>query len=76
MSNVICVYCGVSVYVRVMDNGNCYCSECKEEFQEYTEEDAERDAERYADSMDGDHDSAMTSAGFGTDEDYGYYGDE
>ena len=26
------------------------------------------------DSMDGDHDSAMTSAGFGTDEDYGYYG--
>jgi len=28
------------------------------------------------DSMDGDFDSAMTSAGFGTDEDYGYYGDE
>lgn len=27
------------------------------------------------DSMDGDHDSAMTSAGFGTDEDYGYCGD-
>jgi hypothetical protein len=26
--------------------------------------------------MDGDFDSAMTSAGFGTDEDYGYYGDE
>lgn len=26
-------------------------------------------------SMDGDHDSAMTSAGFGTDEDYGFYGD-
>ena len=30
----------------------------------------------YDDSMDGDHDSAMASAGFGTDEDYGYYGDE
>lgn len=30
----------------------------------------------YDDSMDGDHDSAMESAGFGTDEDYGYYGDE
>lgn len=28
------------------------------------------------DSMDGDHDSAMTSAGWGTDEDYGYYGDD
>jgi len=30
----------------------------------------------YSDTMDGDHDSAMTSAGFGTDEDYGYYGEE
>jgi len=28
------------------------------------------------DSMDGDFDSAMTSAGFGTDEDYGYNGEE
>jgi hypothetical protein len=28
--------------------------------------------EYYDDSMDGDFDSAMTSAGFGTDEDYGY----
>ena len=25
-------------------------------------------------SMDGDHDSAMASAGWGTDEDYGYFG--
>jgi hypothetical protein len=29
----------------------------------------------YDDSMDGDHDSAMESAGWGTDEDYGFYGD-
>ena len=28
------------------------------------------------DSMDGDHESALASAGWGTDEDYGYYGDE
>jgi hypothetical protein len=28
------------------------------------------------DSMDGDHDSAMTSCGWGTDEDYGFYGDD
>lgn len=28
----------------------------------------------YDDSMDGDHDSAMASAGWGTDEDYGYFG--
>lgn len=34
------------------------------------------DDEWYDDSMDGDHDSAMTSAGWGTDEDYGYYGDD
>lgn len=33
-------------------------------------------AEDYSESMDGDFDSAMASAGFGTDEDYGYYGDE
>jgi len=29
----------------------------------------------YNDSMDGDFDSAMASAGYGTDEDYGSYGD-
>ena len=32
--------------------------------------------QEYDESMDGDFDSAMASAGFGTDEDYGYYGDE
>lgn len=32
--------------------------------------------EEFDDSMDGDHDSAMTSAGWGTDEDYGHYGPE
>lgn len=30
----------------------------------------------FDDSMDGDHDSAMASAGWGTDEDYGHYGPE
>lgn len=29
----------------------------------------------YDDSMDGDHDSAMASAGWGTDEDYNYHGE-
>lgn len=45
----------------------------------YSSEDydeAEYDDSEYDDSMDGDFDSAMTSAGFGTDEDYGYYGEE
>ncbi len=36
----------------------------------------ESDDEDYDDSMDGDHDSAMASAGWGTDEDYGYFGGE
>ena len=36
----------------------------------------EYDDYEYDDSQDGDHDSAMASAGFGTDEDYGYYGEE
>ncbi len=36
----------------------------------------EDDADEYDDSMDGDWDSGMTSAGWGTDEDYGYFGGE
>ncbi len=40
-------------------------------------DDVEDDFENYYDeSMDGDHDSAMESAGWGTDEDYGYFGGE
>lgn len=34
------------------------------------------DDSSYDDSMDGDFDSAMASAGMGTDEDYGYFGME
>ena len=34
------------------------------------------DDSTYDDSMDGDFDTAMASAGMGTDEDYGYYGME
>lgn len=30
----------------------------------------------YDDSMDGDFDSAMRDVGWGTDEDYGYYGED
>ena len=44
-------------------DGDCGCCDC--------------DAEDYEpdDSMDGDHDSAMASAGFGMDEDYGMFDD-
>lgn len=44
---------------------------------EYDEEEWDEDEDWQEDvdeSMDGDFDSAMASAGFGTDEDYGCYG--
>jgi hypothetical protein len=37
---------------------------------------SERFHEEYDDDMDGDHESALASAGFGTDEDYGYHGSD
>jgi hypothetical protein len=40
------------------------------------EDDFDNFDDYYEDTMDGDHDSAMTSCGWGTDEDYGYYGDD
>jgi hypothetical protein len=43
-------------------------------FQEHYSVDDDED--NFDDSMDGDFDSAMKSAGFGTDEDYGSYGDD
>ena len=36
----------------------------------------EHDNDNYDESMDGDHESALASAGWGTDEDYGCYGGE
>ena len=35
----------------------------------------EEDQDEYDDSMDGDHESALTSAGYGEDESYGYFGE-
>lgn len=44
-----------------------------EEVMEYLKETSD---DYYDESMDGDFDSAMASAGYGTDEDYGYYAEE
>ena len=41
-----------------------------------SEQDDFEDDWDFDESMDGDHDSAMESAGWGTDEDYGYYGED
>jgi len=38
--------------------------------------DHEVDDESFDDSMDGDAESALASAGWGTDEDYGFYGED
>jgi len=43
----------------------CYCHEMEDDYPD-----------DYDDSMDGDHESALASAGFGTDEDYGMYADD
>ena len=51
-------------------DGSIVTCELVEEFDVPTHDDEEDE------SMDGDFDSAMASAGFGTDEDYGYFGDE
>lgn len=45
-------------------------------FQEHYSVDDEADEDDLDESMDGDFDSGMTSAGFGTNEDYGHFGDE
>jgi hypothetical protein len=50
------------------ESGKIISCELVEEFDYIEDDDMDE-------SMDGDFDSAMTSAGFGTDEDYGYFGD-
>jgi hypothetical protein len=47
-----------------------------EDYNDYYIEENNVDDDDYDDSMDGDHDSAMRDAGFGTDEDYSYYGED
>jgi hypothetical protein len=51
--------------------------EVESNFDDNDDEDLENEEyDYYDDSMDGDFDSAMRDAGFGTDEDYGYYGED
>ena len=52
------------------DVDNAYDEDYYDDEECYIEEDY------YDDSMDGDFDSAMRDAGWGTDEDYGYYGED
>lgn len=51
-----------------------------DDYNDFHEEDENEEndvwADDYDDGMDGDFDSSMRDAGFGTDEDYGYYGED
>ena len=55
-------------YERVEDYVNNDLQEANEFLPEFIEDDD------YEFSLDGDHESALASAGWGTDEDYGYCG--
>lgn len=44
-------------------------------FDAYFEEDIRDSEEDFDESMDGDEASALASVGWGTDEDYGHFGD-
>jgi hypothetical protein len=51
--------------------------EIASQFDEEEEENEDEEwSDDYDDSMDGDHESGLASAGWGTDEDYGHYGDD
>jgi hypothetical protein len=68
--DMVCV-CGARLPV---DNPTSICHHCLKEAER---EDGYYDDEAsYDESMDGDMESGLASAGFGTDEDYGYYGDD
>lgn len=62
--------CGASV---PLGSRSSICDACFDEMNE-DEPEHESDDEDYDDSMDGDHESGLASAGWGTDEDYGCYG--
>ena len=58
------------------DDEMAYNYDDHDDFYENDETADEAWADNYDDSMDGDHESGLASAGYGTDEDYGHYGDD
>lgn len=63
-SVVECLNCGAFVFDGTI------CEACGVPTDSWLE----ANPDYWDESMDGDHDSAMTSIGWGMDEDYGYYG--
>lgn len=64
-----CHECGT----RLFTDDDKFCSELCAERWWHRDDDSGSDVDE---SMDGDHESGLASAGFGTDEDYGYFGGE
>jgi hypothetical protein len=62
----------------LFDPDNAYEDDNYDDHNDFYSENEEDDAwdDDMDDSMDGDFDSAMRDAGFGTDEDYGFYGED
>lgn len=60
-----------------MDRDNFYGESMDyEDYNDDAGDDEWHDDDEDNDSMDGDTESALSSAGWGTDEDYGYYGED
>jgi hypothetical protein len=70
--DMVCT-CGARLPVT---NRYSICDSCMRSDDEDDGYYEESDEDDFDDSMDGDHDSCMRDIGWGTDEDYGYYGDE
>lgn len=66
---------GVSVKVTEVEMAEIE-AQCWEDDAQHCDPDDYRYYDYGYDSMDGDHASALASAGYGTDEDYGYYGED
>lgn len=69
--NMVCT-CGAKLPV---DARYSICEGCMESERDYDDDPAwDEDYDDEPDNLDGDWDSGMASAGWGTDEDYGDYG--
>jgi len=67
-----CEFCHSTEEMRLC-NGHLHCAHCNRPTEECCEE---ADAEPYESFDLSDDDDALGSAGMGTDEYYGFYGDE
>lgn len=65
---------GVKIYSILTDAGRVINDLLETDLQLSSEQDEGTPSDSFDESMDGDHASALASAGMGTDEDYGDYG--